>query len=115
MRSEREEVRDLAVWCKDNNLSLNVSKTNELIVDYRKWLGEHAPIHIDGAAVERVEELSHLLHSTSTPSGVLALALKSSKCCTVESILTSCITACYGNSTTLNCMCRADSPVCHWG
>ena len=23
----REEVRDMAVWCQDNNLSLNVSKT----------------------------------------------------------------------------------------
>jgi hypothetical protein len=32
----REEVRELAVWCQDNNLSLNVSKTKELIVDYRK-------------------------------------------------------------------------------
>ena len=32
----REEVRDLAVWCQDKNLSLNVSKTKELIVDYRK-------------------------------------------------------------------------------
>ena len=32
----REEIRDLAVWCQDNNLSLNVSKTKELIVDYRK-------------------------------------------------------------------------------
>jgi hypothetical protein len=32
----REEVSDLAVWCQDNNLSLNVSKTEELIVDYRK-------------------------------------------------------------------------------
>ena len=28
----REVVRDLAVLCKDNNLSLNVSKTKELIV-----------------------------------------------------------------------------------
>jgi hypothetical protein len=27
------EVSDLAVWCKDNNLSVNVSKTKELIVD----------------------------------------------------------------------------------
>ena len=43
----REEVRDLAVWCKDNNLSLNMSKTNEMIVDYRKRPAEHAPIHID--------------------------------------------------------------------
>ena len=32
----RDEGRDLAVWCQDNNLSLNVSKTKELIVDYRK-------------------------------------------------------------------------------
>jgi hypothetical protein len=32
----REEVRELTVWCQDNNLSLNVSKINELIMDYRK-------------------------------------------------------------------------------
>jgi gmma-aminobutyric acid receptor subunit gamma len=32
----REEVSD------NNNLSLNVSMTKELIVDYRKWWGEHA-------------------------------------------------------------------------
>ena len=32
----REEVRDLAVWCQDNNLSLNVIKTKEMIVDYGK-------------------------------------------------------------------------------
>jgi hypothetical protein len=32
----REEVRDVTVWCQDNNLSLSVSKTKELIVDYRK-------------------------------------------------------------------------------
>ena len=38
---------DLAVWCQDNNLSLNVSKTKEQIVDYRIWRGKHAPIHID--------------------------------------------------------------------
>ena len=30
----REEVRELAVWCKDNNL--NVIKTREMLVDYRK-------------------------------------------------------------------------------
>ena len=32
----RKEVRDLVVWCQDNNLSLNVIKTKEKIVDYRK-------------------------------------------------------------------------------
>jgi hypothetical protein len=30
----REDVRDLTMWCKDKNLSLNVIK--EMIVDYRK-------------------------------------------------------------------------------
>ena len=41
----REEVTDQAVWCQDNNLSLNVSKTKELIVDNRKRRTEHAPIY----------------------------------------------------------------------
>ena len=38
-----------------NNLSLNVSKTKELIKDYRKRQAEQAPINIDGAVEERVE------------------------------------------------------------
>jgi hypothetical protein len=44
-----KEVRDLMVRCKDNNLSLNVIKTKEMIVEYRKRRTEHAPILIDGA------------------------------------------------------------------
>jgi hypothetical protein len=32
----REEVNDLAVWCRSNNLSLNISKAKGLIVDYRE-------------------------------------------------------------------------------
>jgi hypothetical protein len=35
------------VWCKDNNLSLNVIKTKEIIVDYRKKRTDHAPILIE--------------------------------------------------------------------
>jgi hypothetical protein len=50
-----EEVRDLVVWCQDNNLSLNVIKTKEMIVDYRKRRTEHIPILIDGAILEQVE------------------------------------------------------------
>jgi hypothetical protein len=59
----REEVRDLTMWCKDNILSLNVIKTKEMIVDYRKRRTEHAPILINGAVVEQVESF---LASTST-------------------------------------------------
>ena len=31
----REEVRDLTVWCQDNNISLNLIKTSEMNVDYK--------------------------------------------------------------------------------
>ena len=31
----KEVVRDLAGWCQNNNISLNVTKTEEKIVDYR--------------------------------------------------------------------------------
>ena len=41
-----EEVRDLAMWCQDNNLSLNGIKIKELIVEYRKRRAEHTPILI---------------------------------------------------------------------
>jgi predicted NACHT family NTPase len=44
----REEVRDLAVWCQDNNLSLNVIKTKKMILDYRKRRAEHAPFSSTG-------------------------------------------------------------------
>ena len=46
----REEVRDLAGWCQNNNLSLNVTKTKDMIVDHRKRSTEHVLILIDGAA-----------------------------------------------------------------
>jgi hypothetical protein len=59
-RVYREEVRDLEVWCQDNNLSLNVSKTKELIVDYIKRRSKQAPVNIDGAVVERVESFKFL-------------------------------------------------------
>ena len=58
----REEVRD----CQDNNLSLNVNKTKEIIVDYRKRRAEHAFVHIDGAVVELVESFKFLgVHITN--------------------------------------------------
>ena len=47
----REEVRDLAGWCQNNNLSLNVTKTKEMI---------DVPIPIDGAVVEQVESFKFL-------------------------------------------------------
>ena len=62
----REEVRHLAVWCQNNNLSPNVIKTTEMIVDYWKKRTENTPILIDGAAVEQVESFKFLgVHITN--------------------------------------------------
>jgi len=33
-----EDVANLSLWCQDNSLMLNVSKTKELIVDFRRTL-----------------------------------------------------------------------------
>ena len=119
----REEVRELAVRCQDNNLSLTVSKTKELTVDYRKRWPEQAPINIDGAVVEQVEsfkflgvhitnELSCSKHTKSVVKrarqnffplrrlkrfGIGPQILKRFYSCTIESIPTGCITAWYGN------------------
>jgi hypothetical protein len=50
----------------DNNLSLNVIKTKEMIVDYWKRRTEHAPILVEGAAVEQVESFKFLaVHITN--------------------------------------------------
>jgi hypothetical protein len=38
----------LAVWCQDNNLTLNVSKTKGLIMDYIKKRAEQAPLTLKG-------------------------------------------------------------------
>ena len=58
--SYREEIRDLAGWCQNNNLSFNVTKTKEMIVDCKKRSTEHIPVLIDGAVVEQVESFKFL-------------------------------------------------------
>jgi hypothetical protein len=119
----REEVRDLAGWCQNNNLSLNVTKTKEMIVDYRKRSTEHAPILIDEAVVKQVESFKFLgvninnkLESSKHTKTVVKRArqslfplrklkrfgmgleiLKRFNSCNIESNLTCCITAWYGN------------------
>ena len=32
----RDMVSGLVQWCGDNNLQLNVAKTNEMVIDFRK-------------------------------------------------------------------------------
>ncbi|MCI4375089.1 hypothetical protein PGIGA_G00105110 [Pangasianodon gigas] len=56
----REEVRTLTHWCQENNLSLNINKTKELVVDFRRQDREHNHITIDGTQVERVSSFKFL-------------------------------------------------------
>ncbi len=55
-----DEVERLT-WCQDNCLSLNVSKTKELIVDFRKRQQRpYTPLMISGTPVERVSSFKYL-------------------------------------------------------
>ncbi len=56
----RREVSRLAGWCRDNNLSLNVEKTKEIVVDFRRVHTQHAPLTINGATVERASSTKFL-------------------------------------------------------
>eukprot|EP00061_Rhincodon_typus_P008345 g30868.t1 len=54
-----KEIDSLVAWCKDNNLSLNVSKTKELAIHFRKQSGEHTPDSINSAEVKSQLEKHH--------------------------------------------------------
>eukprot|EP00061_Rhincodon_typus_P002525 g17788.t1 len=109
--------------CDENNLSLNVSKIKELIIDFRKTGAEHALIYINGTEVERVNSIKFLgvmiTNDLSWTSNVNVTVKKAQQClfflrrlwkfdmsirsitnfyrCTIESILSGCITVWYGN------------------
>ncbi len=115
----REEVSTLTKWCQENHLSLNIDKTKELVVDYRRQSREHIPFTIDKTPVERLssfkflgvhitEDLTWSAHTDAVLKkahqrlfflrqlrkfGTSPSILRSFYTCTVESILTGCITA----------------------
>lgn len=63
----RDEVRVLSGWCNNNNFCLNISKSNETIVDYRRWQEDGcAPLYISGASVGKVRSIKFLgVHLTN--------------------------------------------------
>ncbi|KAK3562918.1 hypothetical protein QTP86_011094 [Hemibagrus guttatus] len=119
----REEVQRLTAWCKDNNLSLNVEKPKEMVVDFRRAQGEHSPLNINGSnvkiikstkflGVHLVEDLTWSLNTSSISkkaqpyflqrlrkADLPPLILTTFYRGTIESILSSCITAWFGNCT----------------
>ncbi|KAF7690055.1 hypothetical protein HF521_011859 [Silurus meridionalis] len=121
----REEVQRLTAWCGANNLSLNVDKTKEMVVDFRRTQSDHSPLIIDGSSVEIVKSTKFLgvhladnltwspntssitkkaqqrlyflrrLRKAHLPPPILTMFYRG----TIESILSSCITAWFGNCT----------------
>eukprot|EP00061_Rhincodon_typus_P014259 g41175.t1 len=121
-------MEGLVMWCNENNLSLNVGKTKELIIDFRKKRGEHVPIYINGTEVQRVESvkflgmmktnnLSWTSHVGATVKwtqqrvfflrqfrkcGMSLRTLTNFERCTIENILSRYM-AWYGNCSALDC------------
>ncbi len=121
----RREVASLVTWCEDNNLTLNMDKTKEMIVDMRKERRTHQPLFIRELEVERVssfnylvvhisEDLTWTLNTTQLVKkaqqrlyflrrlrkfGISPKILNNFYSCVVESVLTSCITVWYGSTT----------------
>ncbi|XP_029929809.1 LOW QUALITY PROTEIN: uncharacterized protein LOC115374818 [Myripristis murdjan] len=56
-----EEMELLSSWCKDNNLDLNVAKTKEVVVDFRRERQRihYVPLRIYGTPVERGNDADH--------------------------------------------------------
>ncbi len=125
-----DEVEKLTSWCQDNCLSLNVSKTKELIVDFRKrHLRPYTPLMVSGTPVERVSSFKYLGVNISKDLTwtthiqaqvkkarqrlyhlrqlrkfrVSPTILKTFYSGTIESVLTQCISVWYGNSSSQDC------------
>ena len=56
----RREVGHLESWCAVSNLELNVNKTVEVIVDFRKKVPTHLPLVINNSSVTVVEHFKFL-------------------------------------------------------
>ncbi|KAI4879135.1 hypothetical protein NFI96_007722 [Prochilodus magdalenae] len=115
----RQEVEHLEGWCRKNNLCINVKKTKEMIVDFRRGRHAHLPLHVGGSAVEVVSSYRylgvHLTCSNNTSSlvrkahqrlyflrrlrraGLGSPVLTSFYRCVVESVLCSSINVWHGS------------------
>ncbi|TWW66700.1 hypothetical protein D4764_20G0007320 [Takifugu flavidus] len=76
-------------WCDTDNLLLNNEMTKELIVDFGRVADTHTPIHIKGTAnIQQHLFYLRTLRKNHMSSAILVNFYR----CTIESIMTNCIT-----------------------
>ncbi|KAI3357520.1 hypothetical protein L3Q82_015924 [Scortum barcoo] len=98
----RQEVEHLEGWCRQNNLCINVKKTKEMIVDFRRGRHLPSPLYIGGTAVEVVSSFRkahqrlYFLRRLRR-AGLGSSVLTSFYRCVVESVLSSCIIVWHGS------------------
>ncbi|KAI3359077.1 hypothetical protein L3Q82_002586 [Scortum barcoo] len=98
----RQEVEHLEGWCRQNNLCINVKKTKEMIVDFRRGRHLPSPLYIGGTAVEVVSSFRkahqrlYFLRRLRR-AGMGSSVLTSFYRCVVESVLSSCIIVWHGS------------------
>ena len=56
----RDQVNKRINWCSENYLELNINKTKEVIVDFRRKKSPLSPLLIDGKTVEIVQHVKFL-------------------------------------------------------
>ncbi len=121
----RDEVQQLTSWSSANNLTINTSKTKELVIDFRKHKTDPLPLYINGDCVERVQsfkflgtlisaDLSWKAHTTAVIKKarqrlhflrILRKNYLNGKLlvnfyhCSIESVLTYCITVWHARSS----------------
>ncbi len=119
----------MAEWCGANNLSLNASKTKEVVMDFRRNSGDHPTLTIDSSTVERVSSTKFLgvyvTEDLTWTTNTTSLSKKAQQCLhflhrlkraslpppilttfyrgIIESVLTSCITVWYRNCSAADC------------
>jgi len=123
-----EQVERFSSWCKENFLDLNVGKTKEMVIDFRKRLTAIPDLFINVMKVERMTVYKYLGTTLDEKLSFTANTdLINKKCqsriyclqklrnihispkilenfyhCFIESILTFCFTCWYGNLSVRN-------------
>ncbi|KAI5626746.1 gastrula zinc finger protein XlCGF28.1-like [Silurus asotus] len=121
----REEVQQVTACCGANNLSPNVDKSKERVVDFRRTQSDHSPLNIDVSSVEIIKNTKflgvHLAHNRTWSLNTSSITKKAQQRLyflrrlrkahlpppilttfyrgTIKSILSSCITAWFWNCT----------------